>query len=441
MYTHAKNLLIFIVFSLLVSANAGAANTVEGVRIWPSPDNTRVVFDLSDTPDYTYFSLKNPHRLVIDLKNTDDKVDFSQVKTPKSLIKKIRQSKAKDSSSIRVVLELHEEVKPRLFKLNPSRPYGHRLVVDLQDINFKEPVQVVKQTIQGDRDIVIAIDAGHGGHDPGSVGPRGTYEKHITYAISQKLATLINNEKGMKAYVTRQSDYFVKIGRRTELARREKADLLISIHADAFHTPQPRGASVWILTMTRANSEIGRWLERSERHSELLGGAAEVIQDTKSEKYLAQALLDMSMDHSLASGYDLSNQVIRELKKVTKMHKKTPQMGNFGVLKSPDIPSILVETGFISNPEEERLLNIPSHQQKLADAIFNATKTFFSRQPPDGTLYAKLRNLNREHIVQRGESLSVLAHRYKVSMQSIKDVNNLDKTTLRIGQILKIPAS
>ena len=254
----------------------------------------------------------------------------------------------------------------------------------------------------------------------GAVGVNGTYEKRVAFAISKKLAKRINAERGMVARLTRDGDYYLTIGRRSEIARREKADVLISIHADAFTTPRPRGASVWVLSMSRANTEIGRWLERSERHSELLGGAAEVIQDTQNEQYLAQTLLDMSMDHSLTSGYDLSKEILKELGKVTRLHQKSTQAGNFGVLKSPDIPSILVEAGFMSNPLEEKQLNDPAHQNKVAKAIFNATKRFFTRKPPDGTLYASLRRNNREHVVKRGESLSVLAHRYKVTVSGDK---------------------
>ena len=437
----AIKLLMFMGFLLFNSASVLASNKVEDVRIWPSPDNTRVVFDLASEPEYTYFSLKNPHRLVIDFKNTKRALDFNKINSPKSLIKNVRQSQPKNKKSVRVVLDLTKEVNSRLFKLTPYGPYGHRLVVNLQDDNADTPSNYVRESANGKRDIVVAIDAGHGGHDPGAVGANGTYEKEVAFAISKKLAAMVNAERGMVAKMTRDGDYYLTVGRRSEIARREKADVLISIHADAFTTSKPRGASVWVLTLKRANTEIGRWLERSEQHSELLGGAAEVIQDTQSEKYLAKALLDMSMDHALTSGYDLSTEVIRELNKVTRVHQKTTQLGNFGVLKSPDIPSILVEAGFMSNPHEERLLNDPAHQRKIAKAVFNATKRFFSRQAPDGTLYASLRGGRREHVVERGDSLSVLAQRYNVTVNGIKQANNLSRSHIRIGQTLKIPAS
>jgi len=438
-----KTLKRFVLLGLVVfhSSFAIAANKMEGVRIWPSPDSTRVVFDLAAEPKYSYFTLQNPHRLVIDFNETTGKFDFNDIENPKSLVKKVRPSKAKSSDSRRVVLDLTKTVKPKLFKLKPYGPHGHRLVVDLQDDMPRAPVRTVGEFTNGQRDIVIAIDPGHGGHDPGAVGVSGTLEKRVAFAISKKLANLINAERGMAAFLTRNGDYYLNIGRRSEIARNKKADVLISVHADAFTSPRPRGASVWVLTMKRANTEIGRWLERSERHSELLGGVGEVIQDTQSERYLAHALLDMSMSHSLSTGYDLSKEVINELSKVTRVHQKSTQLGNFGVLKSPDIPSILVEAGFMSNPQEERLLNQSSHQRKLARAVFAATKRFFSQHPPEGTLFASIYEHRKEHIVKRGDSLSMLAQRYNVSVNSLKQANNLNKSTIQIGQTLKIPAT
>ena len=240
--------------------------------------------------------------------------------------------------------------------------------------------------------------------------------------------------------MTRTGDYYISPNKRPEIARQNKADLFISIHADAFTTPQPSGASVWVLSMGRANSELGRWMEQTERHSELLGGAAEVIQDTASERYLAQALLDMSMDHSMATSYDLSKGVIKELKKVTKLHKRSPQAASLAVLTSPDIPSILVETGFISNPREEKNLNWAKFRQQLADRIFLAVKNYFKNSPPDGTLWASVRTEKRTHRVQSGESLSLLAQRYNVRVSQIKEANNLRGDVVRIGQVLTIPS-
>ncbi len=422
--------------------SATAQNQIEGLRIWPSPNNTRVVLDLDQQPQYSYFTLSNPERLVIDLANTKGKVNFDPASNTSDLVKKVRHSNPKDNQSVRVVIELTKKVQTEIFALPPTPPYNNRLVIDLSDAQANsQNVVLTSQSSNRDRDIIIAIDAGHGGEDPGSIGGGGTYEKNITLSISQKLAALIDNEKGMRAVLTRTGDYYISPNQRPELARKHKADLFVSIHADAFTTPQPSGASVWVLSMGRANSELGRWMERTERHSELLGGAAEVIQDTASERYLAQALLDMSMDHSLTTSYDISKKVIDELRQVTKLHKRLPQAASLAVLTSPDIPSILVETGFISNPKEEKNLNWAAHRQKLAESIFNAIKAHFRRLPPDGTLWANnARAESRTHKVRSGESLSLLAQRYNVRVSQIKEANNLNSDIVKIGQVLTIPS-
>lgn len=432
---------VLSVLILLASLPTVAKNQIEGLRVWPSPNNTRIVFDLQQKPDYSYFSLKNPDRLVIDFKNTRKGLDLGQAVNDSELVKKIRHSTPKNAESIRVVIDLQRKVNAEVFALPPTPPYNNRLVIDLNNTEVKPQAVVVNtQQASRDRDIIIAIDAGHGGEDPGSIGPRGTYEKNVTLSVAKKLAALIKKESGMRAVMTRTGDYYISPNARPELARQNKADLLVSIHADAFTTPQPSGASVWVLSMRRANSELGRWMERTEQHSELLGGAAEVIRDTANERYLAQAFLDMSMDHSLTTSYDLSQKVINQLKQVTKLHKRTPQAASLAVLTSPDIPSILVETGFISNPREEKNLNWAKFRQQLAESIFVAVKAYFKNTPPDGTLWANQRAENRTHRVRSGESLSLLAQRYNVRVAQIKEANNLNGDMVRIGQVLTIPS-
>jgi N-acetylmuramoyl-L-alanine amidase len=434
--------ILLISFSLMsFSTVSFAKNTIEGLRIWPSPDTTRLVFDLSDTPEYTYFTLKNPQRLVIDIENMPNNFDFSTIVNESKLVKKVRYSTAKNSQSVRVVVELNKKLEKNIFALPPTAPYGNRLVIDLNDPDSSAPQIVLNSKSTTDRDIVIVIDAGHGGEDPGSVGPSGSYEKNITLGIAKRLESLISKEKGMKAVMTRTGDYYISPNKRPQLAREHKADMFVSIHADAFTTPHPRGASVWVLSMKRANTELGRWLERTERHSELLGGAAEIIQDTANERYLAQALLDMSMDHSLTTSYNVSRDMIKHLSKVTKLHKKTPQAASLAVLTSPDIPSILVETGFISNPQEEKNLNWSQYRQRLAQSVFNGLKQHFTSSPPDGSLWAKWKQEKRTHRVRSGESLSLLAQRYNVQISTLKKANNLNTDVVRIGQVLMIPST
>ncbi|WP_240223285.1 N-acetylmuramoyl-L-alanine amidase [Rheinheimera hassiensis] len=435
MKTNSYNTLhgLLLLLLALFSVAGVAANQVQGVRIWPSPDNTRVVFDLSAAPDHKYFTLDKPDRLVIDLSNIKGGSNLPSVSGESPLIKAIRSSG--DANSMRIVLDLAKSTKANVFALSPTPPYGHRLVVDLPD---DQPAQnVPPPAIRAARDIVIAIDAGHGGEDPGSIGPSGFYEKNITLPIARQLAQLIDRQPGMKSMMVRTNDYYIHVNRRTEIARGQQADLLVSIHADAFTTPQPRGASVWVLSLRRATTEVGRMLEQTERHSELLGGVAEIIKDSANERYLAQTVLDLSMNHSMVTAYQVAGEVLQELGKVAHLHKKEPQAASLGVLKAPDIPSILVEVGFISNPQEERQLRSAAHQTKLAQSLFSALKRHFEKSPPADSLFAQQRS--REHRVSAGESLSLLAQRYNVSIDELRNLNQLTTDSIRVGQTLRIP--
>lgn len=427
---------VLLLLLLCVPAMAHSANRLDGVRIWAAPKSTRVVFDLRQPPQYSHFTLTSPYRLVVDLSGTSTAMDLRKIENNSKLVKKVRISKPPKKGTLRLVIDLVKPVKANLFALPPTAPYGNRLVVDLEDGGAEQ--QIVKaKPVSELRDVIVAIDAGHGGDDPGSIGPKGTYEKKVVLQIAKKVEAKINATPGMKAVMTRSGDYFVNLNKRSEIARTSKADLLVSIHADAFTSPQPHGASVWVLSMRRANSEIGRWLEQKEKHSELLGGAGEIIQNADNEQYLAMTLLDMSMDRSMAISHNIAGDVLLNLGKVTKLHKHQPEAASFAVLKSPDIPSILVETGFISNHKEERLLTQREHQNNIANAVHKGVLRYFETNPPANTLLANRSTLS--HKVERGESLSVIAHRYQVSVSSIKKANNLKSNTVRIGQKLVIP--
>jgi N-acetylmuramoyl-L-alanine amidase len=444
-----------VLFSILLSVAsvaAWASNKLDSVRIWAAPESTRVVFDLTQAPRYADFTLSSPHRLVVDLEDTHLGVNLAKVANNSKLIKSIRYSTPQKKGTLRLVLDLHKPVKANLFSLPPTAPYGNRLVVDLDDSASAQSASSSSSSStpsnfaassQGLRDLVIAIDAGHGGEDPGSIGPSGTHEKRVVLEIANRLAAKINQTPGMRAVMTRRGDYFVNLNKRSELARNSKADLLISIHADAFTSPKPQGASVWILSMRRANSEIGRWLEQKEKHSELLGGAGEIIQNTDSEQYLAMTLLDMSMNSSMAISHAIAGDIIKDLNSVTKLHKHKPEAASFAVLKSPDIPSILVETGFISNPYEERQLKSGVYQDKLARAIHSGVLRYFASNAPSDTVLAKRGVSNsvgsQKHKVARGESLSVIAQRYQVSVTRLKQANNLRSDVVHVGQDLVIP--
>lgn len=429
-----KQFILFITL-ILFTTQVFAVNNIKGIRIWPAPESTRVVFDLSQKPDFTYFSLSKPQRLVIDFTNSKSQVSLTDVLKNDKRIKKIRSSQSKKKGSTRLVLELADNYQLAVFPLAPAGTYGDRLVIDLYDKNKTTTVKKSTKT-SSKRDIVVAIVAGHGGEDPGSIGTRGTYEKRVTLSIAKKLEKLINNRSGLKAVMIRKGDYYVNHNRKTELARKSKADLLISIHADAFTSKQPSGASVLVQSTRRANSEFTRWIANRQKESELLGGAGETIKKTK-DKNLAITLADMKKEYTMGSSYTFAEHVIKQLKKVTKLHKKKPEGLSLAVLKSSDIPSVLIETGFISNPQEERNLTNSAHQQKLAKAIYTAVDSYFSTNPPDGSLYASTQL--RRHKIRRGESLSIVAQRYNVSINNLKKKNNLKSNVIKTGQTLTIP--
>lgn len=435
----------------LLSSGLVWANSLENIRIWPAPHETRVVIDLSSEPDFSYFTITEtkPFRLVIDLADTTLAMKLPQKVTDSQILKKIRRSKPVKKGSYRLVFELKNQVDPRIFPLSPLGEYGHRIVVDLpheEEIKLIDVVEINEDDISvseptetelpfGNDDIVIAIDPGHGGNDPGAVGPRRKYEKHVTLSIARHTAKLINSVKGMKAVLTRDGDYFVDLDKRSEIARKNKAHFLISYHADGFTQPEPNGASVWVLSRTRANNEIGRWIEQHEKQSELLGGGA-ILQQHQDE-HLSRALLDLQFSNSQKEGYQVAVKLLEELGKVTKLHKDNPEHASLAVLKSPDIPSVLVEAGFITNPEEETLLLSRYHQERIAEAVFHGVRSYFEENPPDGTLFAAIKNGNK-HIVKEGESLSLIAEKYQTTVEEIKIASKLTSNEIRTGQALNI---
>ena len=434
-------LLILCATSFAASVSAAQINQLKGVRAWPSPDSTRVVLDLADNPNYKTQYLKNPDRLVIDLKSTTSNVNLNKIAHEGPLVKKVRKSSSNQQGTYRLVIDLNKPSEASIFVLSPEKPYGYRLVVDLphQQLTKKVITTVINQPVKQvvGRDIIIAIDAGHGGDDPGALG-RYTYEKKVTLEIAKRLQKKINQQKGMRAFLVRTGDYFINLNKRSDIARKKKADFLVSIHADGFTSSKPRGASVWVLSNRRATSELGRWMEKHEAHSELLGGAGNLIQDSNGVPFLKEMFLDMSMGNAMDVGYHAANLVVKELKKVTKLHKTKPVHASLAVLKSPDIPSILVEAGFITNRTEEKLLNNAAHQEKIANAVFTGIYKNFQEAPPEDSLFAQKKR-SIKHTVRSGESLSVLAARYSISSEKLRAYNNLQTTTLHIGQVIKIP--
>lgn len=426
-----------------------AATGVEGARLWPAPDHTRLVLDTAAKVDHNVFSLTGPARLVIDMKNVDLRTDFSGLDLSGSPIKRIRSAR-RNGNDLRVVLDLKDDIKPRSFQLEPNQQYGHRLVVDLIDeggLKTQKPATpTVAQNPNGKRDIVVVIDAGHGGEDPGAIGPRGTREKDVVFSMAKTLQRLINENPGFTAKLTRTGDYYIDLRSRTLLARKHNADLFVSVHADAFRTPQPSGASVFALSERGATSESARWLAQSENRSDLIGGAGGVSLNGRDEM-LAGVLLDLSMTASINSSLGVGSSILGKLGNVTKLHKRGVEQAAFVVLKSPDIPSLLVEAGFISNPQEERNLASSAYQRKLANAVFDGIYDYFAKTPPPGTLLAhqkasgKIGGSISQYRIRRGDTLSTLAREYQTSVSELMRFNGLNNDRVMVGQTIRIPAS
>ena len=428
--------LITCALLLLLASVAVAGTTVENVRIWAENNKTRVVLDLSDPVAHSIFTLRGPDRLVIDLKDSRLGKQLAQMPGGAGSVRAIR-SAIRANGQLRVVLDLDSAVRSRTFTAGPNATYGDRLVIDLQPTGSHAPVKRASESYRPGRDIVIAIDAGHGGHDPGAIGPKRTREKDVALQMSRELAQRINAEPGMRAVLIRDRDVFIDHRERTAIARRNKADLFVSIHADAVDDRRARGASVYALSLKGASDEAARQLARRENAS--VGG---VSLDDKDD-VLASVLLDLSQNAALSASLDVGNHVAKQMGKVARMHRTTVQQAGFLVLKSPDLPSILVETAFISNPAEEQKLRDTGYRGRLANSILAGIRDYFYTNPPPDTQIAM--DLRRQptrqvrHVVARGDTVSEIAERYNVSTADIRRANRLSNDKIRIGQTLSIP--
>ena len=448
-----------------VQSTLALAVAVDGLRLWRAPDNTRLVFDLNGPVKHKIFTLSNPDRIVIDIESTKLKTKLSGLPLTDTPINNIR-SATRNGTDLRVVLDLKESVQAKSFALSKHGGKSDRLVVDLFDKSQqveKTVAQITQNNNANLRDILIAIDAGHGGEDPGAIGPKiGRHkplEKNIVLAISKKLEALINAEKGYKALLVRTGDYYIPLRKRRDIARSNRADLFISIHADAFNDKRANGASVFALSRRGATSETARFLAQQENEADLIGGVGSVSLDDKDE-ILRGVLVDLSMTATLTSSLDVGSLILKSMDSVARLHKKQVEQAAFAVLKSPDVPSILVETGFISNPDEAKKLNSSYYQQSMAKAVFAGTKQYFDKYPPEGSYIAwrksgskpienvavneppvKKTIVKRQHVIARGDTLSAIAQRYKVSVNQIKSTNGLSGSAIRVGQKLIIPTS
>lgn len=437
-----------VLLLIMMAGTVSAASKVEGVRVWPAPDHTRLVFDTASKVDHNVFSLSSPARLVIDLKDASLATDLSSVDLSGSSVQRIR-SAPRNGGDLRVVLDLKQDIKPRSFLLEPNQQYGHRLVIDLVDEAGTRIERASSPTVtedsSGKRDIIVVIDPGHGGEDPGAIGPAGTREKDIVLAMSKTLAELINKQPGYTAKLTRTGDYYIGLRNRTILARRYNADLFVSVHADAFRTPQPKGASVFALSQRGATSETARWLARSENRSDLIGGAGNLSLEGRDDM-LAGVLLDLSMTASINASLGVGSSILGRLDRVTQLHKPGVEQASFAVLKSPDIPSILVEAGFISNPTEEKNLGSRRYRDRLAAAVMQGIDEYFQKTPPPGTLLAWQKQNGggddvSQYRIQRGDTLSGVARENQTSVTEIMRFNGMNDDRVMVGQTIRIPSS
>jgi len=423
------------ILSILWISHAQAAIAIGAVRVWPAPDYTRITIESNQAISYKQFTIKNPERLVIDLEH----VDINEILN--SLINKIGNDDPYIKSArvgrfkpgvVRLVLDLKSGVKPQLFNLKPVAEYGHRLVLDIFPEHPVDPLLALLQSSgialhtpqpdiasmpavaastepennlpakvdpqiailppsaapenfkphgrpeRGGRILIIAIDAGHGGEDPGARGPSGTNEKNVTLSIARKLKQQIDNNPGMRGVLIRDGDYFLPLHVRIQKARHARADLFISIHADAFVKPHAHGSSVFALSERGATSTAARWLAKKENEADLIGG----VNIAGKDPYLARVLLDMSQTATIIDSMKLAKHVLGELGGINTLHGGQVEQAEFAVLKSPDIPSILIETAFISNPAEEARLNDSNFQEKMALAIYGGIKRYFANNPP-----------------------------------------------------------
>ncbi len=448
------------------------AAQLKDARVWAGPEYTRVVLDAIGPLHYTID--QKDGQIVVDLRDSQATAGFS-APAAQGLYQGI--SHVRSGKNLLLTAKVSPAVRLKSFMLKPAGGQDYRLVLDLYPGNDKSSTSAVTPSysnpthsrrvaaeqaaamLNGQRAVVVAIDAGHGGKDQGAHGPAGTLEKSVTLGVARDLAAEINRQPGMKAVLTRDGDYFIPLKRRYEIAREHNADLFVSIHADSFTSDDAKGSSVWVLSPRGKSSMAARWLADGQNRSDLIGG---VSLDNQNDS-LAKVLLDMQQGWAMQASDEVAGNVLKALAKLGPTHRGHVERANFVVLRSPDVPSILVETAFISNPAEERKLRDPAHQKRLASAVMSGVKNYFEATPPPGTWFAAQaaeRNGTRVasvsnagtsgarssvnsdmHKVGRGESLSSIARQYGVSVGALKSANQLSSNTVRAGATLTIPSS
>ena len=436
-----------VISTLVLVATSLYAAEVEEVRVWRAPDHTRLVFDLSERVDFNLFTLANPDRIVIDIENSSLTGSLAGLDLSDSPITGIR-SGTREGNTLRIVLDINSAVEPSGFILAPNTELGHRLVVDLYDevpaeAGARSGSAIRTPVVAEKRDIVIAISAGHGGEDPGALGvDKRIKEKNITLAISRALFARFNSMTGYKPVMIRNSDYYVELKRRPEIARNNRADLFIAIHADWYRNSNARGLTLYALSGDRADRENARRVAEKENQADLLGGVGGDLSLDVLDDDVALTLVSLQMAWSMEQSLIAGTRVLESLDGITRLRRDKVQQASLQVLNSPDIPSILIETGYLTNPAEARRLNSPEFQRRLSAAIAQGVVNYFYDAPPDDSLIAWQKQngiVPGSYTVKRGDSLSMIAQRLGVSLAGLIANNGLTSNTIQIGQQLSIP--
>jgi len=422
---------------MLAGMQAGEAATIKDVRLWTAPDNSRLVFDLDHSIDYDLFRLHNPERIVVDMHQTRLGASMDGLALPDPVIQDIRHGSPKPDV-LRMVIDVKEQVQPRSFLLKPMEGKPYRLVIDLlrPEQGDKDQTPITAQSTS--KEVVIAIDPGHGGEDPGAIGPHGLKEKNVTLAVAKALARDIDAHPGMRAFLTRTGDYYVPLKERVRLAVNAHADLFISIHANsAPHDRHVKGASVYMLSEKKASDKVAQILADKENAADSIGG---VMPQEVQDPVVNEILVDLKKRESLNSARMLAKDILHDLGKVGPIKYPEAKAARFMVLTEPRMPSVLVELDFISNPRRERLLGEPGYRRKLAQALSRASTSFLVQE---GRL-AKVSGpqaRRRVYVVRPGDSLWDIARRYGVPVADIRETNHLNSSDLRVGQELTLPDS
>lgn len=435
------------------------AAEVRDIRLWRAPDHTRLVFDLSAVVEYKLFILDAPERVVIDIADSSLATRLGDVEFKDSPITGLR-SATRDGGLLRVVIDLNTRTLPKSFTLEPNAEHGHRLVVDLYDSSEErdepalsqqdEPKRATNRVASdasapsGERgDIVVAISAGHGGEDPGGIGYDGKLqEKLITLRIARALYDYLDRMPGYAPVMIRDGDYYVKLSRRPEIARESRADLLVAVHTDWYKTSRARGLTIYALSGDRADRENARRVAQKENTADLLGGVGSDLSLGSWDDDVALTLVSLQMAWSMEQSVIAGSRVLDAVGGITRLRKTKVQQASLEVLKSPDIPSILIETGYLTNPEEAKRLNTSSFQKQLAEGIGRGVMAYFYDVPPEGSLVAWQKSKGvtpASYTVRRGDSLSMIAQRFGTTMAALKKHNSLKSDGVQIGQVIKLP--